>query len=89
MFKNLVLALVMLFGTVKMNGQVPGEHLEFGHNKKIPPSIEKNVLAALSFYPELKNTHIKFVFKKKIKYSVMQAQPSFGSLLRKRKKQAL
>ena len=85
MFKNLVLALVMLFGTVKMNGQVPGEHLEFGHNKKIPPSIEKNVLAALSFYPELKHTHIQFVFKKKIKYSVMQAQPSLGSLLRKRK----
>ena len=85
MVKNLLLGLMMLSGTVKMNGQVPVELLEFGHNKKIPPSIEKNVLAALSFYPELKDTHIQFVFKKKIKYSVMQAQPAFSSVLRKRK----
>ena len=68
-----------------MNGQVSTELLEFGNNKKIPPSIEKNVLTALSFYPELRDTRIQFVFKKKIKYSVMQAQPLFGSLLRKRK----
>lgn len=85
MFKNLLLVLMMLSGTVKMNSQPHMELLEFGYNKRIPPAIEKNVLTALSFYPELKNTRIKFVFKKKIKYSVMQAQPVFSSLLRKRR----
>src|SRR5688572_8645578 len=84
MFKNLLLVLMMLSGTVKMNGQPHTELLEFGYNKRIPPSIEKNVLTALSFYPELKNTRIKFVFKNKIRYSVMQAQPVFSSLLCKR-----
>ena len=57
---------------------------EFRANKKIPAIIEKNVLKALSFYPELKNTDIKFVFKKRLKGSVMQAQPLFTSLLRRR-----
>ena len=85
MFKNLLLVLMMLSGTVRINGQGSTELLEFGLNKKIPSSIEKNVLTALSFYPELKDTRIQFIFKKKIKHSVMQAQPEFSSLLRKRK----
>ncbi|GAB3261351.1 hypothetical protein GCM10027347_26330 [Larkinella harenae] len=53
----------------------------FGTNKKIPPIIEKNALIALSFYPELKNTDIRFCFKQRIKSSVMLAQPVFRSLL--------
>ena len=85
MFKNLLLVLMMLSGAVNMKGQISTELLEFGTNKKIPPSIEKNVLTALSFYPELKNTRIKFVFKNKIRYSVMQARPVLSSLLRKRR----
>lgn len=60
--------------------------LQFGQNKQIPAVIEKNVLKALSFYPELKNTCISFIFKTSIKGSVMQAQPVFTSLLQKRKK---
>jgi hypothetical protein len=60
----------------------------FRTNKHIPAVIEKTVLKALSFYPELKNTPIKFVFKKNIKGSVMQAQPVFTSLLLKRKKRS-
>ncbi len=61
------------------------ELLQFGHNKQIPAVIEKNVLNALSFYPELKNTTIHFIFRTKIKSSVMQAQPVFTTLLGKRK----
>ncbi|RYF87950.1 MAG: hypothetical protein EOO00_11875 [Chitinophagaceae bacterium] len=57
---------------------------EYRNNKKIPAIIEKNVLKALSFYPELKETKIDFVFKKRLKGSVMQAQPLFTSLLRRR-----
>lgn len=58
---------------------------EFGCNKTIPPIIEKNVLTALSFYPELKEVAIQFLFKRRIKSSVMQAQPVFKTLLRSRK----
>ncbi|MBA2762562.1 MAG: hypothetical protein H0U39_11525 [Segetibacter sp.] len=69
-----------------MSSQVMNpELLQFGHNKQIPAVIEKNVLNALSFYPELKNTTIHFIFRTKIKSSVMQAQPVPTTLLGKRK----
>ncbi|RYF96933.1 MAG: hypothetical protein EOO02_21450 [Chitinophagaceae bacterium] len=54
-------------------------------NKQIPAIIERSVLIALSHYPQLKNTKISFVFRKNIKGSVMQAQPVFTSLLKKRR----
>src|ERR671932_2880850 len=57
----------------------------FETNKHIPAVIKKNVLTALSFYPELKDATIYFVFKQRIKSSVMQAQPVFHSLLNRRK----
>jgi len=60
----------------------------FRTNKTIPAVIEKNVLTALSFYPELVDTTIRFVFKQKIKSSVMQAQPVFSTLLAGRKSRA-
>jgi hypothetical protein len=59
--------------------------LEFKWNKHIPSVIEKNVLKALAFYPELKEVFISFNFKKRIRGSVMQAQPVFHSLLKSRK----
>ncbi len=58
----------------------------FRQAKVIPAVIELNVLKALSFYPELKQTPIHFLFKQNIKTSVMQAQPVFSSLLRSRKR---
>ncbi|QKZ15826.1 hypothetical protein HU175_19695 [Spirosoma sp. KUDC1026] len=64
------------------------ELAQFGRNKTIPAIIEKNVLTALSFYPELQDAVIHFVFKQRIKSSVMQAQPVFSSLLRSREKRA-
>ena len=51
----------------------------------IPDSISKEIHAALSYYPELKETPIKFKFKKNIKKSTMQAQPTLGSFFRSRK----
>ena len=48
----------------------------------IPESIKDEIHAALSFYPELKDTSINFEFKKNIKKSTMQAQPSFGSFFK-------
>ena len=57
----------------------------FRINKQIPALIENNILKALSFYPELKPARISFLLKTNIKNSVMQAQPVFTTLLRKRK----
>ena len=54
----------------------------FKENKVIPNIIETEVLKALSFYPELQKTHIKFVFKENIKKSVMQAQPDIPAILK-------
>ena len=70
---------------ISTNSSTSKEQLQFCSNKRIPAVIEKNVLTALSFYPELKNTSINFIFKKDLKTSVMQAQPVFTTLLRSRK----
>lgn len=51
----------------------------------IPESISKEAHIALEHYPELKDTHIEFRFKKNIKKSTMQARPTFGSFFRSRK----
>lgn len=76
---------MMLSQLKNMNNQDSPELLQFGQNKQIPALIKKNVLKALSFYPELKKTTISFIFKTNIKTSVMQAQPVFTTLLLKRK----
>ena len=68
------------------NEEISNELLPYRHNKVIPAAIEKNVLQALSYYPELKNARISFIFKTNIKTSVMQAQPVFNTLLQKRAK---
>ncbi len=68
-----------------MNKDENSEFLSLGHNKQIPRVIKQQVLKSLSFYPELKNTVIRFNFKKNIRTSLMQAQPVFSTLLYKRK----
>lgn len=68
--------------------EITPELAAFRLNKTIPAVIEKNVLTALSYYPELKKTPIQFVFKQAIKSSVMQAQPVFNTLITNRKSRA-
>lgn len=58
----------------------------FKSHKEIPKVIETNVLKALSYYPELKQVNIRFVFKQHINKSVMQARPIALTLLRKKEK---
>lgn len=53
--------------------------------QSIPNIIKTEIETALSYYPKLKNTQIKFKFKKNIKKSTMQARPSFGSFFRSKK----
>ncbi len=51
----------------------------------IPEEIINEAKIALSHYPELSNVAIEFKFKKNIKKSTMQAQPSFWSVFRSKK----
>ncbi|MCK7590086.1 hypothetical protein M0G43_05845 [Subsaxibacter sp. CAU 1640] len=53
--------------------------------QEFPEIIENEIITALDYYPELKDTHIEFRFKKNIKKSTMQARPTFGSFFRSRK----
>jgi len=41
------------------------QYLKFAINKKIPKNIKSQVLTALAFYPELKETRIVFRFRKR------------------------
>src|SRR5436189_4098769 len=47
---------------VSFENNLSGLRNEFGNKKIIPAEIEVECLAALSFYPELKNTDIEFRF---------------------------
>ncbi|QNM85799.1 hypothetical protein H9W90_01380 [Polaribacter pectinis] len=51
----------------------------------IPDSIKTEVETALNYYPQLKNIHIEFKFKKNIKKSTMQARPTFDSFFKSNK----
>ncbi len=51
----------------------------------IPKAVEKEILTALSFYPQLQATPITFKFKKKIKKSIMQARPTFWSFFKSKR----
>lgn len=56
----------------------------YAFKKKIPKSYELEILLALSYFPELTNTRIKFKLAK-IK-TTLNARPTVGSLLFRRKK---
>lgn len=45
----------------------------YGTNKQLPPGYELPALIALSYFPELKNTHIQFIVKPA--YSLLQTRP--------------
>lgn len=61
------------------------EELEaYAVNKVIPDQIRNEILTALSFFPELTDTPIKFVLKDNIRKSVMQAQPKIKSIFNKK-----
>ncbi len=85
----MILLLVMLLAhQLEKQEDIPQELLAFKANKQIPQVIEKQVLIALSHYPELKDTDIRFEFKQHLRNSVMAARPVVGTLLRHRDKRA-
>jgi hypothetical protein len=75
-------------GSKSQPTEIDSELARFGANKGIPQVISRNVLIALSFYPELINTRIRFVFKQNLRSSVMQAQPVFKTLLTNKENRA-
>jgi hypothetical protein len=56
----------------------------FGHNKVYPAEFEKQILTALSFYPELKDHRIDFQLRKG--YAPLSSRPTYGGLFRSAKK---
>ncbi len=60
----------------------------FRNNKEIPESIAPQVLKALSFFPELLETDIRFRFKEDLRGPVMAARPVVGTMLRHRSRRA-
>ncbi len=57
-------------------------------NKVIPEEIYDEAVLALNHYPELWDAEIIFQFKDNIKKSTMQAQPTWASFFRSRKKRS-
>lgn len=55
---------------------------EYGYRKELPEGFELQTLLALRHYPELKNTHIKFIVKRA--FIPLASRPAMFSLLRKR-----
>lgn len=80
--KHCLVILSLLLAASYVKAQTTTQPLMKYQNKIIPKSIEKEALKALSFYPELKDTPIEFKFKKAIKKSTMQAQPTWSSFFR-------
>lgn len=55
---------------------------EFGNYKKIPAIYEKPLLIALSYYPELRNTPIRFRVRKR--HSIAQTRCSWTGLFKRK-----
>lgn len=57
---------------------------EFGNKKQYPPQFEKQILIALSYYPELKNTPI--LFRSRIRHSIAVTRATLGGVFESTKK---
>src|SRR6266403_1361613 len=95
-YRNTALLLLSLFPVISLSAQDNFEEFylkrenfenylselrnEFGNKKIIPADLELECLAALSFYPELKNTDIEFRFGQ-LNFT-MVSKPKFRSVLK-------
>ena len=62
------------------------DFLDFAAHKKYPERIEKQVLTALSYYPELRDT--KIIFRLKKRNTPLTSRPRFFDVFRGKKKRA-
>src|SRR5437763_14580879 len=90
----LLLILLCLMSVCNITAQVPVKHFErsnfstqdsinllnaYGKNKELIPEFALQTLIALSYYPELKNTHIKFIFKPA--HTPLTTKPDFPNVI--------
>lgn len=82
------IAAFFLMGSFVVNQAIdagkPSDLDLYAHKKIIPTELKEEILLALSYYPELKDTEIEFVFSESIRTSIMQAQPRARSVLWKK-----
>ncbi|MVN89968.1 hypothetical protein [Mucilaginibacter aquatilis] len=60
----------------------------FYQHKTIPIVLKTEILAALKYYPELKDTPIDFIFDPNTSKSIMLSQPVVGTFFRGQKKRS-
>ncbi len=98
-YSFLLFVLLFLIIACKVSAQKPVKHFErsdftaedsikllneYGKNKKLIPDFALQTLIALSYYPELKNTHINFLFKPA--HTPLTTKPDFPDVMYKRSK---
>jgi len=71
------------FDSLEYVAQIDMLEKQFGTNKKIPEDIKLEVLLTLAYFPELKNSQIKF--KKGLISTTLNARPTILSVLFKNK----
>jgi hypothetical protein len=57
----------------------------YGNNKEITPQYEKQIIYALSYFPELANAKIKFKIKNSTK-GIISTRPTIGAIFRRSSK---
>lgn len=67
---------------------IPDDLEVYRNNKEIPESIATQVLIALSHFPELLETEIRFQFTDNLRGPVMAARPVVSTMLRHRSRRA-
>lgn len=71
--------------TEEMNSRFPQYRDSFGSHKIVVPDFEKQIMMALSYYPELRNTRIHFKLSKG-KSGIISSRPTWGGVFRKSSK---
>src|SRR3954454_9073794 len=91
-----IILLFLLVITNNVFAQTPVKHFErssfssedsinlmkkYGHNKELIPQFVLQTLIALSYYPELVNTHIRFIYKPA--HATLETKPDAQSIANK------
>lgn len=71
--------------TENLNEEYPLLKARYGNNKQIPADFEKQILYALSYFPELENIHIKFRLRQG-HHGIISTRPTIGSIFRRSSK---
>ncbi len=70
----------MRFDTTFMAARLDSLQQAFGQQKHIPTRFQKQILLALSFFPELKTTPIEFIIKKA--HTPLSTRPAYTSIFK-------